>query len=43
MGELALEVFVTALPLYDPVTWPCACCGLDRVFTFMSQTEYLRL
>lgn len=30
---------MTALPLYDPVIWPCSCCGLDRTFTFMSQTD----
>lgn len=39
LGELALEAFVIELPLYDPVMWPCSCCGLDRVFTFMSQTD----
>lgn len=30
---------MAALPLYDPVMWPCSCCGLDREFTFMSQTD----
>lgn len=30
---------MTELPLYNPVFWPCSCCGLDRPFTFTSQTD----
>lgn len=30
---------MATLPLYNPVTWPCSCCGLDRTFTFTSQSD----
>jgi len=27
------------LPLYYSTMWPCSCCGLDREFVFMSQSD----